>query len=183
MRCGCISFHIHEFGDLSQGCTSAGPHFNPAGKTHGAPDAAERHVGDLGNIEAGADGVANVNIEDALVGCTGRTRRVDGCCVWIVVSDACPTSETLWHGCVCVAFNIRTLFRFCDPRCCRVCPRVLGVHGHVIPQVHVHQVIGRSMIAHADVDDLGLGGHELSKTTGNAGGRIACGVIGLAKSA
>jgi Cu-Zn family superoxide dismutase len=39
------------------------------------------------------------------------------------------------------------------------------------------------MIAHADVDDLGLGGHELSKTTGNAGGRIACGVIGLAKSA
>ncbi len=64
-----------------------------------------------------------------------------------------------------------------------VVPSVLRVHGNVIPQVHVHQVIGRSMIAHADVDDLGLGGHELSKTTGNAGGRIACGVIGLAKSA
>lgn len=34
---------------------------------------------------------------------------------------------------------------------------------------------------HADPDDLGKGGHELSKTTGNAGGRIACGVIGITK--
>lgn len=34
---------------------------------------------------------------------------------------------------------------------------------------------------HADVDDLGKGGHELSKTTGNAGGRLACGVIGITK--
>jgi hypothetical protein len=29
-----------------------------------------------------------------------------------------------------------------------------------------------------DEDDLGLGGHELSKTTGNAGARVCCGVIG-----
>ena len=43
-----------------------------------------------------------------------------------------------------------------------------------------HSVIGRSCVCHADVDDLGLGGHELSSTTGNAGGRQACGVIGLA---
>ena len=35
---------------------------------------------------------------------------------------------------------------------------------------------------HADVDDLGKGGHELSKTTGNAGGRLACGVIGICKA-
>ena len=41
-----------------------------------------------------------------------------------------------------------------------------------------HTVIGRSCVVHADVDDLGEGGHELSKTTGNAGGRLACGVIG-----
>lgn len=34
---------------------------------------------------------------------------------------------------------------------------------------------------HADQDDLGKGGHELSSTTGNAGARIACGVIGITK--
>lgn len=45
-----------------------------------------------------------------------------------------------------------------------------------------HSVIGRSCVCHADVDDLGLGGHELSATTGNAGGRVACGVIGLSNS-
>ena len=42
-------------------------------------------------------------------------------------------------------------------------------------------IIGRTMVIHADVDDLGKGGHELSKATGNAGGRLACGVIGLSK--
>ena len=38
-------------------------------------------------------------------------------------------------------------------------------------------VVGRSFMVHADPDDLGKGGHELSLTTGNAGARIACGKI------
>ena len=42
-----------------------------------------------------------------------------------------------------------------------------------------HSIVGRAIVVHADVDDLGVGGHELSKTTGNAGGRIGCAVIGM----
>ncbi len=42
-----------------------------------------------------------------------------------------------------------------------------------------HSVIGRSLVVHKDEDDLGLGNHADSKTTGNAGARLACGTIGL----
>lgn len=35
-------------------------------------------------------------------------------------------------------------------------------------------------MVHSGTDDLGKGGHEQSKITGNAGGRPACGVIGIA---
>lgn len=45
-------FHVHELSDLSKLCTGAAAHFNPHGKEHGAPEAAERHVGDLGNVVA-----------------------------------------------------------------------------------------------------------------------------------
>ena len=44
-----------------------------------------------------------------------------------------------------------------------------------------NSIISRTMFVHADVDDLGKGGHELSKSTRNAGARSPCGAIGIVK--
>ncbi|KVH90738.1 superoxide dismutase [Cu-Zn], chloroplastic [Cynara cardunculus var. scolymus] len=107
-------FHLHEFGDTTNGCISTGPHFNPNGLTHGAPEDEVRHAGDLGNIIANADGVAEATIVDNQIPLTGP-----------------------------------------------------------------NAVVGRAFVVHELADDLGKGGHELSLSTGNAGGRLACGVVGL----
>ncbi|KAF7988995.1 hypothetical protein HCN44_007305 [Aphidius gifuensis] len=114
LKPGKHGFHIHEKGDLTNNCTSTGGHYNPKGATHGAPTDATRHVGDLGNIEANAQGEATVNIVDKIISLSGA-----------------------------------------------------------------QSIIGRGVVVHDMVDDLGKGGHELSKTTGNAGGRLGCGVIGI----
>jgi Cu-Zn family superoxide dismutase len=55
-------FHIHEKGDCSApDAASAGGHFNPTHQHHGGPHTAERHLGDLGNIEADASGKAHLD--------------------------------------------------------------------------------------------------------------------------
>jgi len=64
-------FHIHQFGDLTDGCLSAGPHFNPFSKNHGAPTDTERHVGDLGNIKTDESGSASFKFEDSLISLNG----------------------------------------------------------------------------------------------------------------
>ena len=108
-------FHIHEYGDLTDGCTSACAHFNPDNMTHGGLDTKIRHFGDLGNIES----------KDRLA--QGSLFLPDG------------RLDSSKYG-----------------------------------------ILGRMIIVHADRDDLGKGGDEESLKTGNAGKRLACGVIGLA---
>ncbi|MCB0807174.1 MAG: superoxide dismutase family protein [Bacteroidales bacterium] len=103
-------FHVHQWGDCSKDDgTSAGGHFNPEDKKHGAPSDAERHVGDLGNIEANEMGNVNVTMTDTVISFQG-----------------------------------------------------------------LHSIIGRGIIVHAGEDDL------TSQPTGDAGARVACGVIGIA---
>lgn len=104
-------FHVHEYGDCSapDGLSSGG-HFNPTGHAHGGPDAAARHAGDFGNVEADAQGVVAVEYTDRQAALAGE-----------------------------------------------------------------RSILGRGLIVHAKPDDL------TTQPTGNAGGRLACGVIGAAK--
>ncbi len=104
-------FHIHQFGDCSApDGNAAGGHFNPEGMRHGSPLDAKHHAGDMGNIEADAGGVADLEWVDPMM-------SLDG-----------PES-----------------------------------------------IIGRGLIIHANPDDM------KTQPTGNAGARVACGVIGIAK--
>lgn len=105
---GLHGFHIHETGDCSAAdFTSAGGHFNPGGNKHGGPTDADRHAGDLGNIEVADDGSGHLEL----------------------TSDRITVSP--------------------GP----------------------NSVVGRAVILHEKADDL------VSQPTGDAGGRIACGVI------
>ena len=53
MPAGRHGFHIHEFGNLLEGCASLGAHWNPTGEEHGGPHSKGRHMGDFGNIKRG----------------------------------------------------------------------------------------------------------------------------------
>jgi len=105
------AMHIHQFGDLSAADGMAtGGHYNPANQPHGLPDAAQHHAGDLGNLEADANGKAHLEL-------------------------------TLENTAIASGKN---------------------------------PILGRAVIIHAKMDDGG-------QPVGNAGGRIAQGVIGVAK--
>ncbi|KAF6204931.1 hypothetical protein GE061_019096 [Apolygus lucorum] len=63
---GLHGIHVHECGDISQGCDSVGKHFDLNNSTHGNPanSSDKRHTGDLGNIEADEDGRSTFRIKD-----------------------------------------------------------------------------------------------------------------------
>uniref|UniRef100_A0A8D8XL02 Superoxide dismutase [Cu-Zn] n=3 Tax=Cacopsylla melanoneura TaxID=428564 RepID=A0A8D8XL02_9HEMI len=106
-------FHIHEKGDITQGCASMGPHYNPFNFPHGAPTDPDRHHGDLGSITADQNGFVSIKISD----------------------------------------------------------HVLSLDGPLT-------ILGRGVVVHEKADDLGRGNNAESVKTGNAGGRVACGIIG-----
>ena len=54
--------HIHEKGDCSApDATSAGGHFNPDSRPHGAPSSPHSHAGDLPNLTVDAQGRAELH--------------------------------------------------------------------------------------------------------------------------
>ena len=69
-------FHVHEFGDLTgqKDGKSTGGHFDSGSSPHGRPSdpADKRHTGDLGNIEADAEGVATFMMTDTIVAFEGE---------------------------------------------------------------------------------------------------------------
>lgn len=60
---GTHGIHFHAMGDCSAAdATSAKDHYNPAQSAHGLPDAAEHHLGDMGNIAIAADGTGKLEV-------------------------------------------------------------------------------------------------------------------------
>ncbi|MCF8262449.1 MAG: superoxide dismutase family protein [Melioribacteraceae bacterium] len=107
---GEYGFHIHQFGDLrSDDGSSLGGHFNPGNKPHGEPGTENSHAGDLPNIVALNDSVAQLKFANSKIGFSGK-----------------------------------------------------------------ESIIGRAVVIHAMEDDYN------SQPSGNAGQRIAAGIIGIA---
>jgi superoxide dismutase, Cu-Zn family len=88
-------FHIHEFGDCSApDAKSAGGHFNPTNHQHGAPDATDRHAGDLGNIEADASGKAHLEMSDKVMKLNGSDSIVGHAVIVHEKADDLKTQPT-----------------------------------------------------------------------------------------
>lgn len=71
-------FHIHRYGDLSDGCESMCEHFNPYGKKHGGPNSNTRHIGDLGNLIADQNGIAKYSFYDSHIKLRGTKANIIG---------------------------------------------------------------------------------------------------------
>src|SRR4051794_16300080 len=56
-------FHIHEFGVWSEDGMASGGHYNPTHDMHAGIETTKRHVGDLGNITANANGNATLDLD------------------------------------------------------------------------------------------------------------------------
>ncbi len=60
---GIHAAHLHEFGDCSaMDGKSAGGHWNPTTMAHGKWGEEQFHLGDLGNIDVGEDGLGSITL-------------------------------------------------------------------------------------------------------------------------
>ncbi len=76
---GFHAFHIHEFGDVtSADGSSAGGHYNPEGHQHGLTSSSSRHAGDLGNLQADAQGKAHYEISVDNISLVGQRNPILG---------------------------------------------------------------------------------------------------------
>lgn len=48
---GVHGVHIHDYGNLGDGCRATGNHYNPFRSAHGGYDSDQKHAGDLGNLK------------------------------------------------------------------------------------------------------------------------------------
>lgn len=62
---GSHGFHVHHYGDAyAHDASSVCAHYNPTKQPHGKPTDESRHMGDMGNIVANADGIARIDYVD-----------------------------------------------------------------------------------------------------------------------
>jgi superoxide dismutase, Cu-Zn family len=88
-------FHIHQFGDCSSpNADSAGGHYNPTGKMHGAPENPERHAGDLGNLMADGNGRAYLERTDTTISLSGPNSVIGRSVIVHESSDDMTTQPT-----------------------------------------------------------------------------------------
>lgn len=64
---GYHGIHVHEGNDLSGGCDTLGPHYNPLNTTHSGLNNPYGHYGDLGNVYADENGKIETTIQSNLL--------------------------------------------------------------------------------------------------------------------
>lgn len=146
--------HIHEFGDLTHGCESVGGHFNPLNKPHGNINAIPSHLGDLGNIHTNKLGVTYVNKLAKGISLSGYDYSIVGRALVI-------------HQLADDLGGIKEVMK----------------SDIVDSEMLVDKLSRRSLPANIIDEKLMSDVKILSLKTGNAGSRVACGIIGLANVA